>query len=163
MVKKSEPTMASLDINEALGEFLALLGSEFHRRNVMLEAQLSADIGRVMGDRVQLQQVILNLVMNGIESMNTIEDRPRLLQVRSQRNQSGEVLIAVSRYRYWTRSRQNGPAVRRFFHRQSRWNGHGIGSVPPGQSAPWERLSIHRAGAGGRSRTSLSRVDGSHV
>jgi predicted ATPase/signal transduction histidine kinase len=95
MAKKSKPTMAPLDINEAVGEILALLGSEFHRRNVMLEAQLSADIGPVMGDRVQLQQVILNLVMNGIEAMNTIEDRPRLLRVRSQGNQSGDVLIAV--------------------------------------------------------------------
>jgi signal transduction histidine kinase len=61
----------------------------------VLEAHLAADIGPLMGDRVQLQQVILNLVMNGIEAMNTIEDRPRLLQVRSHRNQSGDVLIAV--------------------------------------------------------------------
>jgi len=96
MAKKSKPTMAPLDINEAVGEILALLGSEFHRRNVVLETRLSADIGRVMGDRVQLQQVILNLIMNGIEAMNTIEGRPRLLQVRSQGNQSGDVLVAVS-------------------------------------------------------------------
>jgi signal transduction histidine kinase len=96
MAKKSKATMAPLAINEAVVEILVLLGSEFHRRKVVLETDLGADIGSVMGDRVQLQQVILNLVMNGIEAMTSVEDRARVLQVRSRRIESGDVLIAVS-------------------------------------------------------------------
>jgi predicted ATPase/signal transduction histidine kinase len=95
LARKSEPEMAPFDVNEAVEEILVLLRSELRRQNVSLEAQLSDGIEPVTGDRVQLQQVVLNLVMNGIEAMSAVMDRPKVLRIVSQRQQSGDVLIAV--------------------------------------------------------------------
>jgi PAS domain S-box-containing protein len=95
LARKSEPEMAQFDINDAIGEILVLLRSELRRQNVSLETELSDGIEPVTGDRVQLQQVVLNLVMNGIEAMSAVMDRPRVLRVISQLQQSGDVLIAV--------------------------------------------------------------------
>jgi len=95
LARKSEPEMTQFDINDAIGEILVLLRSELRRQNVSLETELSDGLGPVTGDRVQLQQVVLNLVMNGIEAMSAVMDRPRILRVTSQLQQSGDVLIAV--------------------------------------------------------------------
>jgi signal transduction histidine kinase/tetratricopeptide (TPR) repeat protein len=95
LARKSELEMAQFDINDAIGEILVLLGSELRRQNVLLETELSDGIEPVTGDHVQLQQVVLNLVMNGIEAMSAIMHRPRILRVSSQLQQSGDVLIAV--------------------------------------------------------------------
>jgi PAS domain S-box-containing protein len=95
LARKSEPEMAQFDINDAIGEILVLVRSELRRQNVSLETELSDGIEPVTGDRVQLQQVVLNLVMNGIEAMSAVMDRPKILRVISQLQQSGDVLIAV--------------------------------------------------------------------
>jgi PAS domain S-box-containing protein len=95
LARKSEPEMAQFDINDAIGEILVLLRSELRRQNVSLETELSDGIEPVTGDRVQLQQVVLNLVMNGIEAMSAVMHRPRILRVISQLQQSGDVVIAV--------------------------------------------------------------------
>ena len=60
-----------------------------------LRMELAADLPRVLGDRVQLQQVILNLVMNGIEAMSPVTDRPREMLIRSSEHESDKVLVAV--------------------------------------------------------------------
>ena len=57
--------------------------------------ELAADVPAVLGDRIQLQQVILNLVMNGIEAMDTVTDRPREILIRSCEHESDQLLIAV--------------------------------------------------------------------
>jgi len=62
---------------------------------VALRAELEGDLPRVLGDRVQLQQVILNLVMNGIEAMSAVTDRSRDLLIRSCQHESDKVLVAV--------------------------------------------------------------------
>src|SRR5712671_4822896 len=95
LARKSEPEMAQFDINEAIGEILVLLRSELRRQSVSLETELSDGIEPVTGDRVQLQQVVLNLVMNGIEAMSAVMHRSRILRVISQLQESGDVLIAV--------------------------------------------------------------------
>ena len=69
--------------------------SELHRYDVSLETALSGGLEPVMGDRVQLQQVILNLIMNGIEAMSAVMRQPRVLRVRSQIDGPGDLLIAV--------------------------------------------------------------------
>ena len=92
---KSEPEMTQLDINDAIREVLVLTRSELHRHNVSLETELSGGLEPVTGDRVQLQQVILNLIMNGIEAMSAVMRQPRVLRVRSQIDGPGDVLIAV--------------------------------------------------------------------
>ncbi len=92
---KSEPEMTQLDINDAIREILVLTRSELHRHNVSLETALSGGLEPVMGDRVQLQQVILNLIMNGIEAMSAVMRQPRVLRVRCQLDGPGDLLIAV--------------------------------------------------------------------
>ena len=92
---KSEPEMTQLDINDAIREVLVLTRSELHRHNVSLETELSGGLEPVTGDRVQLQQVILNLIMNGIEAMSAVMRQPRVLRVRSQIDGPGDLLIAV--------------------------------------------------------------------
>jgi C4-dicarboxylate-specific signal transduction histidine kinase len=92
---KSGPEMTQLDINDAIREVLILMRSELHRHDVSLETALFGGLEPIMGDRVQLQQVILNLIMNGIEAMSMVMDQPRVLRVRSQIDGPGNVLIAV--------------------------------------------------------------------
>jgi C4-dicarboxylate-specific signal transduction histidine kinase len=95
LATKSGPEMTQLDINDAIREVLVLLRSERHRHNVSLETALSDGLEPIMGDRVQLQQVVLNLIMNGIEAMSAIMRQSRVLRVRSQIDGLGDVLIAV--------------------------------------------------------------------
>jgi PAS domain S-box-containing protein len=94
-IKKAPTEKKKLDINEVIQEGLALTGRELHENRVVLELQLTKPLPLVQGDRVQLQQVLLNLIMNGIEAMTTVTNRPRLLQVQSQIDESGNVLVAV--------------------------------------------------------------------
>jgi C4-dicarboxylate-specific signal transduction histidine kinase len=93
---KTRAAKQRLDINEAIGEVVVLAGSEMRRNRVILQMELAADLPPVTGDRVQLQQVVLNLVLNGIESMSTVEDYPRELVIRTQRSENDdEVRVAV--------------------------------------------------------------------
>jgi PAS domain S-box-containing protein len=95
LAKKTGPDLASLDINEALQEVLALTRSERQRHGVVLRTELSADDPPVRGDRVQLQQVMLNLIMNGVEAMSAIADRPRILTISSEPSEADGVLVTV--------------------------------------------------------------------
>ncbi len=92
---KSAPAMTQLDINAAIHEVLVLLHSEFLAHDVALETELPDGLAPVMGDRVQLQQVVLNLIMNGIEAMSTVTQVPRVLSVKSQLDGLDHVLVAV--------------------------------------------------------------------
>jgi signal transduction histidine kinase len=96
LARKSRLEMAQLDMNDALAEVLALTRGELRRHDISLETELSGGFVPVMADRIQVQQVILNLVMNGIEAMKAIMDRPRVLRVGSQIDGSGSALIAVA-------------------------------------------------------------------
>ena len=84
-----------LNINDAIGEIVALADGEVRRNSVALRTELADDLPLVVGDRVQLQQVILNLVMNGVEAMASVADRPRELFIRSRQHESDKVLVAV--------------------------------------------------------------------
>jgi signal transduction histidine kinase len=96
LARKSRPEMAQLDMNDVIAEVLALARSELRRHDVSLDTELSGGLETVMADRTQVQQVILNLVMNGIEAMNAIMDRPRVLRVSSRIDGPDSVLIAVT-------------------------------------------------------------------
>ena len=95
-IKKGSVEKIALNINEVIQEVLLLAGRELYENQVSVDRQLKADLPLVLADRVQLQQVLLNLVMNGIEALAAVTDRPRLLCVQSRVDESGDVLVAVS-------------------------------------------------------------------
>jgi signal transduction histidine kinase len=76
-------------------EVIALVRSEIERHRVSLQTHLSSDVPRVLGDRVQLQQVLLNLLMNGIEALSGVNDWARELRISSGTHASHAVLVAV--------------------------------------------------------------------
>jgi PAS domain S-box-containing protein len=94
-IKKAPTEMNELDLNELIEEVLALSGRELSGNRVLLERQLTKALPLVVGDRVQLQQVLRNLIMNGIEAMTAVTDRPRLLSVKSGIDEPGNVLVVV--------------------------------------------------------------------
>jgi PAS domain S-box-containing protein len=95
-IKKRPAENTQLDVNELIQEVLGLLVHELQNNKIRLDCQLTKALPPVLGDRVQVQQVLLNLIMNGIEAMSTVTDRPRQLSVQSRTDSSGEALIAVA-------------------------------------------------------------------
>jgi signal transduction histidine kinase len=85
----------SVDLNGAAREVIALSLSELHRRRVMLRTELAEDLPLITGDRVQLQQVILNLLLNAAEAMSAIEDRPRHLVIRTEIDGTDRARLSV--------------------------------------------------------------------
>src|SRR5258708_15668597 len=84
-----------LDINEVIREITLLLYSEATQYAILVHAELFADLPQVMGDRVQVQQVLMNLMMNSIDAMKNV-DGTRELTIQSQRGDDGQVVISVS-------------------------------------------------------------------
>jgi C4-dicarboxylate-specific signal transduction histidine kinase len=95
LLRKSPTRPALLDLNAVVHEVVALVRSELLRHRVSLRTELADSLAPVRGDRVQLQQVLLNLLVNGIEAMSGVEGRPRELIVRSLTDEAGEVLVTV--------------------------------------------------------------------
>jgi signal transduction histidine kinase/CheY-like chemotaxis protein len=95
LFKKARTATEWLDINEAIEEVVILTQSEVRRKTVALRMELAADLPPVMGDRVQLQQVVVNLILNAIEAMSTVEDRERDLLISTQPGEGDEVCVAV--------------------------------------------------------------------
>jgi PAS domain S-box-containing protein len=95
LAKKAPPQKEWLDVNETIHEVIALARSEIQRNGVALETQLSEHVPLILADRIELQQVILNLVMNAVEAMSGLSDGPRELLVRSGTDESDQVVISV--------------------------------------------------------------------
>jgi C4-dicarboxylate-specific signal transduction histidine kinase len=95
MMRKSAPEMVPLDINDLIRDVIVLMGAEFRRYAVRIETSLSSNLTSVVGDRVQLQQVVLNLIMNGIEAVADSMRGPRRLEITTANEESGHVLVAV--------------------------------------------------------------------
>jgi PAS domain S-box-containing protein len=94
-IKKAPAEENELDVNEVIQEVLALAGRELLENRVLVECQLTKALPLVLADRVQLQQVLLNLIMNSIEAMIAVTDQPRSLWVESRVDESGDILVAV--------------------------------------------------------------------
>jgi C4-dicarboxylate-specific signal transduction histidine kinase len=95
LVSKSGPQLTQLDINDAIREVLALTRGELQRHGVVLRTDLVTDDRPIFGDRVQLQQVLLNLIMNGVEAMSAVADSPKALAITSRTIETGDVCVTV--------------------------------------------------------------------
>jgi len=94
-IKKAPPQKSSLDINQAILEVIALTGNEAAKHNISVQTQFVENLPFVEGDRVQLQQVILNLTINAIEAMSSIATGPRELLISTSKTEPDIVLVAV--------------------------------------------------------------------
>jgi C4-dicarboxylate-specific signal transduction histidine kinase len=95
LAKKSAPERAPVDVNGAISEVLSLTQQELQRNQVAARAELDPNLPPVLADRIQVQQVVLNLVMNGIDAMRVVKDRPRILRVKSAVAVPAEVAVTV--------------------------------------------------------------------
>jgi C4-dicarboxylate-specific signal transduction histidine kinase len=95
LARRADPEMTPLDINEVIDEVAALVKPEALRHWVTVQVQLASGLPLVRGDRVQLQQVIINLAINGVQAMATVTDRTRVLTIRTEQRGSDQVLVAV--------------------------------------------------------------------
>src|ERR1700737_3856178 len=96
LANKTSLEKGPLDINDVIREGIALVQRELIRHLVSLRMELAPALPMIRGDRVQLQQVIINLVMNGIEAMQSVTDRPRELVIRSRQDEPHQVLVSVT-------------------------------------------------------------------
>ena len=93
--KKATPETARLDINEVIDETVPLIRSQATGHRVLLQLELGQKLPEVLADRIQLQQVVINLIINAIDAMKVVGDRPRELVIRSQLYENEKVLVAV--------------------------------------------------------------------
>jgi signal transduction histidine kinase len=84
-----------LDINDVVADVVALVDGEARRARARLRTELAGNLPRVLGDRVQLQQVVLNLLLNGLDAMHAVVGRPRDLIISTQREANDRVGVAV--------------------------------------------------------------------
>jgi len=95
LLNKADTQKAPLNINDVVKEVIALVQRELLSHRVSPRMELAPALPVVLADRVQLQQVIINLVMNGIEAMQPVTDRPRELVIRSHQDEAHQVLVTV--------------------------------------------------------------------
>jgi hypothetical protein len=96
LFKRAAVEKIMLNINDVIGEVVRLLAGEIAKRRVAVETNFACELPLIPGDRVQLQQLISNLLQNGIEAMDSVNDRPRRLAIRSRLKDSETVLIEVA-------------------------------------------------------------------
>ena len=95
LFSKKEPAIEAVDLNEVTQEVIALSLSDLQRNRVVLQSELAEDLPAITGDRIQLQQVILNLLRNASDAMVDVHDRPRQLLVRTEREDGDRVRVSV--------------------------------------------------------------------
>jgi signal transduction histidine kinase len=96
LVNKTADQKVLLDVNEVVNEVITLLHHELFSHGMSLRMELAPALGLVLGDRIQLQQIILNLVINGIDAMQPVTDRPRELVIRTLQDEVHQMLVTVS-------------------------------------------------------------------
>jgi C4-dicarboxylate-specific signal transduction histidine kinase len=95
LISRETAERARLQLNEIIEEAVALAELQATRNRVVIATELAADLSQIVGDRIQLEQVILNLMMNGIESMTAVNDRPRRLLIRSCMQDANQINVSI--------------------------------------------------------------------
>jgi PAS domain S-box-containing protein len=101
-IKKAPPRKGRFDLNKAIDEVIALAESAITTNGVLVQTRLTQGLAPVQGDRVQLQQVVLNLILNAVDAMSTVEAGPRELLISTEQTKTGGVLVSV---------RDSGPGI----------------------------------------------------
>ncbi|MEN7529377.1 MULTISPECIES: AAA family ATPase [unclassified Cupriavidus] len=96
LTRKNKPVLAPVDLNRTISQILAIARMEIDRRNVSLRLHTAANLPPTFGDAIQLQQVILNLVLNAVEAMGDMTDRPRILEISTETSGDDMIELAVS-------------------------------------------------------------------
>jgi len=96
LAKKTEIEKVPLDVNDVIREVVALVQRELTSHQASLRMELAPALPMILGDRIQLQQVMINLVMNGAEAMQSVTDRPREMVIRSAQDETEEVRVSVT-------------------------------------------------------------------
>ena len=176
LVRREPPRHERVDLNEVISEVIALTPDQMHSHELRCNSELAADLRVVQGDRVQLQQVILNLIANAIEAMSTIPDRRRQLAIASA-NDGGGVRVEVrdcgpgsSRTARSASSSRSTPPRRTasgwgfgspLDHRGARRAAVGHAKPAPGRGfsvlAPGQKAQVESAARQGRQRRHSSR------
>src|SRR5467141_2164680 len=125
LFKKGSPERELVDLNEVVRDMIVLLRSEATRYSISMRTDLAADLPRVMGDRVQLQQVLMNLMINGIDAMRDV-DGPRELVVKSERGEDQQALVSVSDTGVGLPQQQADQIFNAFFTTKSHGTGMGL-------------------------------------
>ncbi len=118
LAQKRDPHYARLSINAMVEESAELVGHELQTHRVVFAAELAPEEPLVRGDRVQLQQVIVNLLMNGVQAMASVTDRPRRLTVRTRHAPENRVFVAVAGFRHGDIEGKRDADLQRVFYHQ---------------------------------------------
>jgi C4-dicarboxylate-specific signal transduction histidine kinase len=125
LFKKGRPERDLVDVNEVVREMIVLLRSEATPYNISVRTELAAELPPVLGDRVQLQQVMMNLMLNGIDAMRDV-DGTRELTIKSQRTENEQVLVTVSDTGVGLPAQQADRIFQAFFTTKSHGTGMGL-------------------------------------
>jgi PAS domain S-box-containing protein len=125
LANKTSIEKVPLEVNDVVGETIALVQRELISHQVSLRTELAPPLPMILGDRVQLQQVIINLVMNGIEAMQSVTDRSRELVIRSGQDETRQVIVSVTDCGVGISAANAGRLFNPFFTTKS--NGMGMG------------------------------------
>ncbi|WP_407154697.1 PAS domain S-box protein [Bradyrhizobium sp. STM 3557] len=149
LAKKTDIEKTPLDINDVARDVMALVQRELSTHEVSLKLKLAPDVPGIFGDRVQLQQVIINLVINAVEAMEAVADRPRILTVQTGRHDTDRVFLAVADSGVGIPDADAERMFAPFFTTKSSGMGMGLSICRSILEAHEGRLSVFNAEGGG--------------
>ena len=144
LARKAPTRFVEVDINGVIVEALVLARNELDRHAITVDTRLAAEAGKVLADRVQIQQVVLNLIVNGIEAMTTVDPERRALSVKTEKIGNGLVQVSVADTGHGLRAGYEG-----WCRRLPNQTGPGPG--PPGRRSKGHRPRLAASSRGRRS------------
>jgi C4-dicarboxylate-specific signal transduction histidine kinase len=152
-IKKAPSRVERFDLNEAIKEVIVLARGAITKNAVSDQIGTMEDALFVAGDRVQLQQVLLNLILNAVEAMGSVQEGPRVLSIGAEQTENG-VLVAVGDSGPGIAAKHIERVFRRLLHHEVRWTRNGIVDLPVYHRCAW-RSAVGRGERAARRRVSV--------